>query len=328
MRRQGHIQQRGRNSWRLKFAVAGKEKYVTVKGSKADAQNELNKLLAAVATNTFTDPSQMTVAVYVADYLDSARDLSAKTLERYRELFTRQIAPHLGDVKIQRLTVEGIRAWHASLSDTKLSARTIGHAHRLLRTVLGQAVRAGTLGRNVASLQAPPKAEDREIEIIPADELSAFLTQLWGSPLCAIAIVALFTGLRRGEILGLQWGDVDLDSKPPTLRVERSLEETRAGLKLKNPKTKRSRRKLVLPPEAVEVLRARKVELMQLRLVTGEGAIKPDTYVFSNANGGPLSPDNMSRDWGRWIRSHPDLSQDQLSRFKAYPRQHVTGGGD
>jgi integrase len=129
------------------------------------------------------------------------------------------------------------------------------------------------------------------------------LSQLQGSTLWPIVSLALATGLRRGELCGLQWGDVDLDNKPAVLRVERSVEETRAGLRLKSPKTKRGRRNLTLPPEAVALLRAHKVEQMQLRLVLGQGAIKPDTFVFSNVDGGMLSPDNLSRDWRRVCNS-------------------------
>jgi integrase len=97
--------------------------------------------------------------------------------------------------------------------------------------------------------------------------------------------------------LGLQWGDVDLDGA--TLQVERSLEETKAGLRLKPPKSKRGRRKLTLPPSAIAMLRAHKVEQMQLRLALGLGKPEPTTLIFSTIEGGLLSPDNLSRDWRR-----------------------------
>jgi integrase len=107
--------------------------------------------------------------------------------------------------------------------------------------------------------------------------------------------------MRRGELLGLQWADVDLDGA--TLRVDRSVEETREGLRLKSPKTKRGRRNITLPPEAVAMLRAHKVSALELRLVLGLGTIKTDTLVFSAVDGGLLSPDNLSRDWGRVVKA-------------------------
>jgi integrase len=103
--------------------------------------------------------------------------------------------------------------------------------------------------------------------------------------------------MRRGELLGLQWGDVDLDRG--TLRVERSVEETKAGLRVKEPKTKRSRRNIGLPQDAVAMLRNHRVAQLELRLKLGLGNITPQTLVFSTIEGELLSPDNLSRDWIR-----------------------------
>ena len=103
--------------------------------------------------------------------------------------------------------------------------------------------------------------------------------------------------MRRGELLGLQWGDIDLDGG--TLRVERSLEETGAGLRLKPPKTKRGRRNITLPAETVAMLRAHKVKLLELRLALGLGNITPETLVFSTIEGGLLRPRNLTKAWSR-----------------------------
>jgi integrase len=124
--------------------------------------------------------------------------------------------------------------------------------------------------------------------------------------------------MRRGELCGLQWGDVDLDKA--TLRVKRSVEETRAGLRLKSPKTKRGRRSLTLPPETVTMLRNHKVQQMQLRLVLGQGAVKPETFVFNTVEDGMLSPDNLSRDW-RQVCNSKKLP---LVSFRALRHTHAS----
>jgi integrase len=105
--------------------------------------------------------------------------------------------------------------------------------------------------------------------------------------------------MRRGELLGLQWGDVDLEAG--TLRVERSLEETNAGLRLKSPKTKSGRRNITLPSETGAVLRAYKIEQMRIRLVIGAGKLEPDTLVFTDVHGKPLKPHTVSRAWRRVV---------------------------
>ena len=105
--------------------------------------------------------------------------------------------------------------------------------------------------------------------------------------------------MRRGELLGLQWGDIDLDAD--TLRVERSLEETNAGLRLKSPKTKSGRRNITLPSDTAAMLRAHKIEQMRIRLVIGAGSLRPDTVVFTDVHGKPLKPHTVSRAWRRVV---------------------------
>jgi integrase len=105
--------------------------------------------------------------------------------------------------------------------------------------------------------------------------------------------------MRRGELLALTWADVDLDRA--LIRVERSVEETKAGLRIKSPKTKLSRRSVTLPPEAVGMLRAPKVAQMEQRLTLGQGG--SPKLCFSTVEGELLSPDNLSRDWARICRA-------------------------
>src|SRR5262245_25917925 len=246
-RRSGNIRKRG-DTWQIKFEYKPREgskrftRYVTVKGTRQDVQKELTRLMSAADQGTLPDPSNATVSEYLCSWLDSAHEQSPKTLERYRELAERQIVPHLGAIKLQKLKPETLRQWHSALLDSGLSARTVAHAHRLLRLIFRYAVKSGTLSRNIAAVEAAPKVEDREVEILSPDAIKAVLEALQGHRLHPIVSLALATGMRRGELCGLQWGDVDLDKA--TLRVERSVEETRAGLRLKPPKTKRGRRSL------------------------------------------------------------------------------------
>src|SRR5262249_16149928 len=128
MRRRGSVLKRG-NAWLIKFSVDNKQRYAWVKGTRRDAEDKLAQLLAAASTGTLADPSQATVATYVCETLDVARDLAPKTLERYRELAERQIVPHIGEVKLQKLRPEHVEKWHAALLGEKLAARTVGHAH-------------------------------------------------------------------------------------------------------------------------------------------------------------------------------------------------------
>jgi integrase len=302
----GSITKRG-GSWVLKFELERQPgerrrcRYISIDGTltKKEARDELARLIYETKTGALPEPSRMTVCQYVGQWLDSATVQSPKTLQEYRGLAERHIYPHLGEIPLQKLAPEAIETWHGKLLG-KIAPRTIGHAHRVLSKVLATAARNGTVARNVAALVPVPRVEDTEMKVLSPDEIPVLLDGLKGHPLHPIAVVALGTGMRRGEMLGLQWGDVDLDGA--TVRVQRSLEETRQGLRVRPPKTKRSRRTIDIDASTVAVLRAHKVATMEYRLGCQAGAIPDDAPVFFNPKGGLLSPDNISRDWRRVCR--------------------------
>jgi integrase len=300
----GTITKRARNSWQIKDDLprdhgVRHQRYKTVRGSFKDAQRELTRLLNSVDGGTHVDYTRMTVADYLCSWFDGAHAQSPKTLERYAELNRSQITPHLGQIGLQKLHPEHLQRWHRELIKSGLASRTVTNAHKLLHRVLADAVKNGTLARNVAEVRRPPRIEATETKILTPEQITDVLTKLEHHRLLPVVSLALATGMRRGELLGLQWGDVELDAG--TLRVERSLEETKAGLRFKSPKTRRGRRNISLPPDAVTMLRAYKVKQLELRLVLGLGKIEPSTLVFSDVEGEPFKPHTVSRAWQRVV---------------------------
>jgi integrase len=304
----GNITRRGAHSWRLKFEAGDRDpaagrratRFVTVRGTKKDAQRELIRLLAEVANGTAVDPSRVTVAEYLRDWLAADDGLSPKTLERYRQLAERQIIPHLGAVSLQKIRPPQVANWHTILMATGLAARTVGHAHRVLHRGLARALSLEIVSRNVAHAVPPPKIEAVEIAILSAAEMSDVLAKIADHPLHSIAAFALGTGLRRGEICGLAWGALDLDAA--TVRVERSMEETAAGLRLKPPKTRHGRRAISLPSGVVETMRTHRRRQAEQRLLLGLGRPGAEDFVFTLPDGSPYAPDKLSRDWGNVVR--------------------------
>jgi integrase len=200
---------------------------------------------------------------------------------------------------LQKLRPEHLSDWHAKLVEGGLALRTIGHAHRVLSLGLKRAVENGTLTRNVAAIRKPPAVEERELEIVEPDQLAAVLEALADHPyLHPIACLGAATGARRGELLALEWRDISLDRG--TLRVERSVEETKTGLRVKSPKTKRGRRNLTLPADTIAMLRDHRKRQIELRLQLGQGG--QPVLVFSTIEGAMLSPNNVTRAWGRALR--------------------------
>jgi Phage integrase, N-terminal SAM-like domain len=198
----GTITKRGKNSWQIKYDLprdrgVRRQRYATVTGTYKDAQRELTRLLGAVDAGTHVDPSQTTLGEYLLAWFEGAPKVSPKTLERYRELADRQIVPHLGALRLQRLRPEHVEQWHGALLKAGLAPRTVGHAHRLLARVLKYAVENGTIARNVAAIRKPPKADETELEILTADQIGEVRAKLAGNPLARVVELALGTGMRR-----------------------------------------------------------------------------------------------------------------------------------
>jgi integrase len=320
----GGLDQRGPDQWRLRWRVGHRRYTKTIHGPKRAAQAELRRLLAEVEAGTAVDPSNVTVAEYLHGWLDGDCDLSPKTLERYRQLAERQIIPHLGATLLQKLRPAQIHDWHRILLQSggvggrPLSARTVGHARRVLHRGLERAMRLELTSRNVANVVPAPRVEAGEPEILTAEQITDVLTKLANHPLHPIVVLALGTGMRRGEICGLAWGCVDVDGA--TLRVERSLEETEGGLRLKSPKTRHGRRTISLPGNVIDVLREHRRRQVELRLQLGLGRPGANDLVFTLFDGSPYPPDKLSRDWLRITTSR------KLPRvmFHALRHSHVS----
>jgi integrase len=327
---QGHIRQQGKGSWELKFdlgrdPLTGKRitKYATFRGTKRKAQEELTRLLAQRNEGSYVDPTKMTVAEYLHHWItsDIDRRVAARTAARHRGIVEKNIIPRLGHVPMRKLTAVHIEAFEAELqregwvkrrrlpassgrSDPKqtekrgLSAQTVLHVHRTLSQALTHAVQLGVLFKNPARQVKPPRPEQREIKILSKEEIGALLNAAKESPLYLPVLVAISTGLRRGELLGLRWSDLDL--KAGTLTINQSLERVAGKVAFKAPKTKTSRRTITLPAGAIEALQQYQRAQLEGRMKLGLGR-DPRALVFARADGAPLDADSVTKTFGRLV---------------------------
>jgi integrase len=319
----GHIRRRGNSSWELKLDLGrgpdGKRRtvYKSVRGMRRDAQAELARLLAAQATGVPIEPTKLTVAIYLQERLAHWRamgTISPKTAQGYEQLITAHIVPHLGNRLLQQLSPRDVEAWHALLltagrrgrrgrpdGQSGVSARTVGHAHRVLSKALAEAMKHEIVSRNVCSVQRAPRINAVEMSILNKEQIAEFEARLRGYAMEAPTLVALYGGLRRGEVLALRWRNVDLEAE--VIRVRESLEQTKSGVRRKLPKSKAGVRDIKLPAILVDALQAHRKRLLEQRLQLGLGRLSGDDLAFPALEGGPQAHDSFGSRWGKMARS-------------------------
>src|ERR1700693_208662 len=208
----GHIRRRGASSWELKFDIGtnpltGKRltRYHSVKGTKREAQAELTRLTAAAGDGNYIDPTKTTLGEFFDRWeRDWATvNVSPKTFERYRELLRIHVRPHLGALRIQKLQPVNLAELYAKLlregrGDRGLSARTVGHVHRVIHKALQVATEWGVISRNAANIAKPPKVQSTEVETLSEGQVGEVLSKLYGEPLYRFVMLAVATGMRRG----------------------------------------------------------------------------------------------------------------------------------
>ena len=170
-------------------------------------------------------------------------------------------------VALHRLGPEHLQPLYADRLEYGLSGTSVRHLHGVLRRALKDAVRWGFAVRNVADLVTPPSRNRREMQTLSPEQVRTFLDAATGDRLEALYVVAVTTGMRQGELLGLRWSVVDLEAS--TLQVTGSLQRTPDGLAVVAPKTDSSRRRVTLPRRAVEALRRHRVRQAEERLRLG-----------------------------------------------------------
>ena len=265
MRPRGHIQQRSPGSFRLRYTlgkdpVTGKRRTATatVRGTRKDAERELTRLLRTTDTGEHVDPSRMTVGQWLDLWLDTIRaEVSQKTHESYTEIVGCYLKPALGRARLDKLAPSQIQKAYNSWTrqDGKpLSPRTHRYIHVILKSSLARAVEQQSLARNPADIFSTrlPKIERKELTTLTVEQSAHLLEFIKDAHIYWPVLLALTTGMRRGEILALRWKNVELDRG--TLRVMESLEQTKAGLRFKAPKTDRTWA-ITLPAFVIDELR-------------------------------------------------------------------------
>jgi integrase len=306
----GHIYKRAKGTWTVIYDLPrgpdGKrrQKSKAVQGTKSDARRELSLIEHGIRTGEYVEPSRITVDGYLSRWLDEcASSLSPKTIQEYHRIARNHIVPALGSLSLQQLRPLEIQSYYtialkSGRLDGKggLSPQTVRHHHALLHKALDQAVKWQLLSRNPVDGVQPPRVHRLEMATLEEKDMAVLLKASRETDLYIPTLIAATTGLRRGEILGLKWKDLDFEHQ--LLAVKRSLEHTREGLRFKEPKTHRSRRPVRIPEAALKALKVHKAS-EKLRLGPD---FSSDQVVCLRKDGTLWPPDLLSRRFTDLVR--------------------------
>jgi len=272
--------------------------------TRKECQAAMNKLLVAVEQHNYSAPTKASVREYLTkEWLPAVKaTIRPSTYNSYVQHVECHIVPHIGTVKLQKLSGSQVNALYAKLADTGrkdgksgLSAMTIHHAHSCLHKACKDAVRWGHLPRNPLDAADPPRKKGdgtREMRTWTKEQLKAFLEALKDERLYALWHTIAMTGMRRGEAIGLRWSDVDLENA--RLAVRRALIPINREVVVSEPKTVKGRRVIALDPGTVEILKAQAARQLDEQKEWNDASVESQ-LVFTRENGAALDPESVSR---------------------------------
>lgn len=315
------------DTWALKVDIgrdlnSGKRRtrWYTVKGGIREARRELAKVLHQVNEGLRAEPEKKTVAEFLEQWLEqfAKPGVARRTYDDYSAQVRRRLIPGLGHIRLSKLQQHPtiIQQFYSQLQADGCSPEAIKRVHKVLSQACNRAVKWRMLSLNPCHAVDAPRVPRRAMNILTPQEAAHVLEQVEGTRLYIPVLLGVMTGMRIGEICALHWREVDLDKK--FLQVRFAIERTYDGLRLKEPKTVKSRRKIDLDDTVVEALRRWKLKQAEERLRLGP-CYSDNDLVVCKVDGNIIHPTTVSVDFhevvkrlGYKVRFH-DLRHTHLS---------------
>jgi len=280
--------------WVGSITLENRKRRVFYGKTRKEVQEKLKVALREQQQGTLVTAPRQTLAQFLTDWLENSQRQSVRprTYERYEELVRLHIAPALGRYELQKLSAQHLQAFYAKKAEEGLSATTINHFHNVLHKALDTAVKWNLVARNVCDLVSPPRRKRYEVHPLTLEQVHKLLAVVEGHEMEALFRLALATGLRRGELMGLKWQDINLDAG--TLQVRRILSRVPSKMPGKGyveaePKTQKSRRSVVIAPFALEALKQHRERQREAEIKAGP-LWQDHDFVFCTSIGTHLNP--------------------------------------
>jgi integrase len=304
-------------------ADSGKRRQLGRQGfaTKRAAETALAEAIGEVNRGMAVSRSSMTVGEYLQQWIETARPSLRPTTARGYEQSILRLVASLGRVRLQALTPMQVQRCYTELLEAggregkKLAPKTVRHAHVVLRKALADAERLGLVSRNAAAAARPPSGERTEMTTWSSEDLREFLAAVAGHRYEIGFRLLAATGLRRGEVLGLRWRDVDFDLAQ--IAVANTITEIGAEVVMGPPKTARSRRNVYLDRRTVAALREHRKRQREQRVAAGPAWDSEHDWVLTDELGGHVKPQTMSYEWRRLTE------QLDLPRIRLHDLRHT-----
>ena len=307
----GSIRQRPNGRWEARYTVGhdpgtGKQIRKSIYGStEKEVLKKLQQVQVDIENGTYTEPMKMTVGMWLDVWLSEYVKDSVKpfTYSNYDTQCRVHIKPALGSVMLQKLSAHSIQAFYNKLyrADKPLSAKSVKNIHGVLHKALGQAVMLDYIKVNPSSICTLPRVIKKEIQPLDENDITDFLKAIDGHKFETIYTVALFTGMRRGEVLGLTWDCIDFNKG--TIRINKQLQKERKKggahilATLKNDKAR-----LITPAQYImSLLKNHKVTQLETQLMVGQMWSNENNLIFTNEVGDCLSAQTVYLNYKRIV---------------------------
>ena len=296
---EGTIYPTKNGKFRTQITVPGGKRLSHTGPTEKEVMEWKKRKLAELEKGLNYDAARTSVKKFMDNWLASRRpSLRPNTYIQYEQIARDYILPYIGNIKLGSLRPDQVQAMYDHLLQTGASARTVELTHSVLHNMLSHALRLGVVYRNVCDLTMPARPEEKEKNILTDDQVQRLLTAIEGERNEALVYMAIMTGMRLGELLGLMW--IDLDWLTGEIQIRRQAQRGAYGdaEKFAPPKTRRSRRTIVVGERMLDILREQDRRIQLQRQVAGErwtemGLIFPSTF------GSPQMSGNFHRDWKR-----------------------------
>lgn len=288
---EGSIYQLADGRWRgcvtTGYTEEGKRRRQYLYGkTKREVQEKLIRLQGNVLNGVAVEPDRVSLADYLNRWVeDTARlDVRHTTYRLYRGIIRNHINPNIGGVKLAKVNVDLVQGLYSALEKQGVSPRVRQLVHAVLHNALRMAVSRGSIQRNPCDVVKKPRVAAKAMQVLDQDQVDKLLEAAHGDRLYALYLLAVTTGLRQGELLALQWQNVDL--KRGVISVQHTLQDDDGKLVLSEPKSAKSRRRVDLPQITTKALKRHREALL------AEG--HPGPWVFCDRKGGPIRQSNLT----------------------------------